>query len=232
MQVGVILLAAGSGRRFGGSIPKQYAEVDGRPLVRIALDHLAAEPRFRVVQPVIGPDDRLWEEAVAGASYPFELRPPVAGGAVRSASMRNGLRALPDEVEYVAVHDAARPIPGASMLARLLDCAERHGAAVPGVPLADTVKRVDDNERVLETPRRDRLRAVQTPQVARRDWFEEALALEQDRLDRHSDDASLLEAAGFPVHVSPGDEHNRKITTREDLEWLAWHLARRKGESR
>ena len=78
--------------------------------------------------------------------------------------------------------------------------------------------------RVIETPDRTMLRAVQTPQVARRDWFMEAIKKERERLHTHTDDASVLEAAGFPVYVSQGDSLNRKITTRSDMDWLCAHL--------
>jgi len=122
------------------------------------------------------------------------------------------------------VHDAARPLPSPSLLADVIDVAMRHGAAVPGMDLNDTIKRVDAEGRVVETPVRASLKAVQTPQVARRDWFERALKCESDRLHRHTDDASLLEAAGFDVYVSRGDARNRKVTTPDDLQWLAAEL--------
>jgi len=122
------------------------------------------------------------------------------------------------------VHDAARPLPSAELLADVIDVAQRCGAAVPGLAVADTIKRVNAEGRVVETPDRNLLRAVQTPQVARKVWFEKALALEAGRLHLHTDDASLLEAAGFDVYISRGEINNRKITTQEDLHWLESQL--------
>lgn len=220
MNLGVILLAAGSGSRFGGDLPKQYVTVGGKPLVVHALEHLARESRITVVQPVVAAGDERFAETVADMTFPFQLLPPVTGGSARSISMRNGLNALPGDVELVAVHDAARPTPSRQLLVDLFDAAERYGAAVPGIAVNDTIKRVDAEGRVLETPDRQSLRAVQTPQVARREWFDEALAVEAERLSEHTDDASLLEAAGFPVYVSRGHLNNRKITTMEDMAWL------------
>ena len=224
MDVGILLLAAGSGSRFGGAVPKQYVQVCGKPLLIYTLEHLALESRITVVQPVIADGDEYFSHAVADLSFPFDLRPPVCGGAARSISMQQGLKALPDHVDMVAVHDAARPLPSAALLADVFDMAEQFGAAVPGVAVTDTIKRIDAAGKVIDTPDRGRLRAVQTPQVARRDWFDKALEKEADRLHLHTDDASLLEAAGFPVHISRGDVMNRKITTSENMIWLQRQL--------
>lgn len=221
MNLGVILLAAGSGSRFGGGLPKQYVSVCGKPLLLHTLEYLAREPRISVVQPVVADGDEWFAEAVAGNAFPFQLLAPVTGGSARSISMRNGLQALPVHIELVAVHDAARPVPSRQLLADVFNAAARFGAAVPGIAVTDTIKRVDADGKVLETPDRHSLRAVQTPQVARREWFTQALTAEAQRLALHTDDASLLEAAGFPVYVSRGDSNNRKITTPEDMAWLA-----------
>lgn len=220
MDVGILLLAAGSGSRFGGIIPKQYVQIHDKPLLMVTLEHLASEPRITVVQPVIAQGDEHFSDAIADVSLPFDLLPAVYGGEARSISMQQGLKALPAHVDMVAVHDAARPLPSATLLADVFDMAEQFGAAVPGVPVTDTIKRIDEQGKVIDTPERSCLRAVQTPQVARRDWFEQAISMEAERLHMHTDDASLLEAAGFPVHISRGDVMNRKITTAEDMIWL------------
>ncbi|OIO67983.1 MAG: 2-C-methyl-D-erythritol 4-phosphate cytidylyltransferase [Zetaproteobacteria bacterium CG1_02_53_45] len=224
MNIGVLLLAAGSGSRFGGVIPKQYVEVQGKALLLYTLEHLAAAQQISVVQPVVSEGDTTFSRLVAGHSFPFRLLEPVVGGSARSISMRRGLEAMPADIDLVAVHDAARPLPSARLLADVFAMAELHGAAVPGVPVNDTIKRVDEHGKVMETPARDLLRAVQTPQVARRAWFERAIEIESERLHLHTDDASLLEAAGFDVYVSRGDVNNRKITTPEDILWLEAQL--------
>lgn len=224
MNVGVLLLAAGSGSRFGGEIAKQYVEVSGKALVLHTLAHLARDPRITVVQPVVSAGDETFARLVAGLSFPFEVLTPVAGGSARSISMQKGLAVLPEAIDMVAVHDAARPLPSARLLADVFDLANKHGAAVPGVMVNDTIKRVDADGKVIETPERGFLRAVQTPQVARRTLFEQAVAIEAERLHLHTDDASLLEAAGFDVYISQGDVNNRKITTQDDMLWLEAHL--------
>jgi len=224
VKVGVLLLAAGSGKRFGSAIPKQYLEVAGKPLILHTLESLNQSVHIAVVQPVIGDKDIWYADAVAGYDWNFELLKPVVGGAERSMSMQKGLAALPETIDMVAVHDAARALPCKTLLDDVFSVAEKHGAAVPGLAVHDTIKRIAADGKVLETPDRSSLVAVQTPQVARRDWFEQALEIEKDRLHLHTDDASVLEAAGFDVYISQGDVNNRKVTTQADMLWLEEQL--------
>ncbi len=225
MNIAVLLLAAGSGKRFGSNIPKQYLDVAGQPLLIHTLHSLAAEPRIKMVLPVIAEGDSWFSAIVAKQTWPFELLKPVVGGSERSISMQRGLTALPENIDMVAVHDAARALPSQALLKDVLDVALLHGAAVPSLPVFDTIKRVNKSGKVMETPNRSSLVAVQTPQVARRDWFKSALEKEKLRLHLHTDDASVLEAAGYPVYISKGDIDNRKITTPDDMLWLQEKLA-------
>lgn len=223
MKAIVLLLAAGSGKRFSSEIPKQYVDVLGEPLVIHTLKSLAAEPRIQAVLPVLAPGDDQFTQIVDGYEFPFALLTPISGGAERSESMVRGLMAVPAEYEWVAVHDAARATPSADVLKDVLDQALKFGAAIPGVPVVDTIKQVDGGC-VVKTLNRHELTAVQTPQVARRDWFLQAVENQQDHLKDHTDDASVLEASGFKVAVSCGDRNNRKITTQHDLQWLVQRL--------
>ena len=220
MSIAVLLLAAGSGKRFGGAVPKQYVPVHGKAILLHTLRSLEQEPRIAMVQPVIAAGDTHFAACVAQQSFGFTLLPAVEGGAERALSMQRGLEALPNDVSMVAVHDAARPLASQAVLRDVLDVALSYGAAIPAIAVHDTIKRIDADGKVVETPERASLRAVQTPQVARLDWFQQALAQEHEHLHRHTDDASVLEAAGFPVHVSQGDVHNRKITTQDDVQWM------------
>lgn len=226
-MIAVLLLAAGSGARFGSETPKQYLQVDGKALLCHTLESLAAEKRITRVQPVIAKNDPYFSACIQHQDYPFQLLPPVLGGAERAMSMQRGLAALPADVDLVAIHDAARPVPSPALLADVLDMAIQHGAAIPGIAVHDTIKRINTEGRVLETPVRSSLMAVQTPQVIRRDWLMQALKQEEERLHLHTDDASVLEAAGFPVYVSRGDANNRKITTPDDMAWFTQYLQTR-----
>jgi 2-C-methyl-D-erythritol 4-phosphate cytidylyltransferase len=197
--VWAIVVAGGGGRRFGA--PKQYEDLLGRRVLDWSLAAAGAE--CEGVVPVV-PADRLADEPAPGA---------VAGGSTRSGSVRAGLAAVPDDAEIVVVHDAARPLAGPDLFRRTI-AAVRAGAdaAIPGVPVTDTVKRVDGG-RVTETVDRSRLVAVQTPQAFRADVLRRAHAGDPEA----TDDAALVESAGGTVVVVEGDPRNLKITSPDDL---------------
>jgi len=243
MTVAALVVGAGRGERFragggsggaepAGSRPKALVLLAGRSLLEHATLALAESPEVDLVIPVLAPETlaRLAEWAPGLAALP-KLGEPVAGGAERQDSVRAGLAALPPEVEWVAVHDAARPCVRPGDVARVVVAARETGAAILAVPCADTVKRVRDG-RVLETPLRSELWAAQTPQVFRRDWLEEAHDKAAAEGTLGTDDASLVEALGLPVAVVPGDPSNRKVTTAGDLAVLEAALAagHREGE--
>ena len=198
MSVWAILVAAGSGSRFGG--PKQYELLDGRRVLDWSLDACRAACDGVVL---VVPADRVGDEEKADVV--------VAGGATRSESVRAGLAALPAEADVVVVHDAARPTAAPKLFDAVV-AAVRAGAdgAVPAVALPDTVKRVD-GDRVVETLDRSTLVAVQTPQAFKVD------VLRRAHVGDATDDAALVEAAGGTVVVVPGDPMNRKVTQPSDL---------------
>lgn len=176
---GAVIVAAGRGERLGGDVPKALVDVGGRPLVAHAVGALR-EAGAAVLVVVHPPGD---DGAVVRAAGPGVLA--AAGGATRSASVRAGLRALPDDIEIVAVHDAARGLCPPDVIRRTVAAVRGQvlGAA-PGVAAVDTLKRVDRDNRVLETVDRSVIRAVQTPQVARRRALEHALQIvERDPTD-------------------------------------------------
>jgi 2-C-methyl-D-erythritol 4-phosphate cytidylyltransferase/2-C-methyl-D-erythritol 2,4-cyclodiphosphate synthase len=218
-KVAAVLVAAGRGMRAGGDLPKQYRRLGGRPVIRLALEALAAHPRVAQVQPVIHPDDAaLFTAAAAG----LETLPPVAGGASRQGSVRAGLEALAavGPPEIVLVHDAARPFASASLIDRAIEAAARTGAAVPGLPVVDAVKTVDADMRVEGDAAlaRERLRLVQTPQAFAfgplLDAHRRAAAAGAHEL---ADDAAVAAFAGIAVTVFPGEPGNVKLTTADDF---------------
>jgi 2-C-methyl-D-erythritol 4-phosphate cytidylyltransferase len=195
------VVAAGSGSRFGGQ--KQFEEIEGRRVVdwAVAASRSVADGVVLVV-----PADRVDDDAPAADVV-------VAGGATRSDSVRAGLAAVPLDAGVVVVHDAARPFAAPTLFDAVV-AAVRSGAdgAVPGVALADTIKRVADG-RVVATLDRSELVAVQTPQAFAAAALRRAHAGGGDA----TDDAALVEAAGGVVVVVPGDPANTKITLRTDL---------------
>lgn len=202
-----VVVAAGSGTRFGG--PKQFETLGDRRVMDWSVA-VAREMSDGVV--VVLPPEVAEQEG------------GVAGGSTRSESVRRGLAAVPKNATIICVHDAARPFANEDDFARVID-AITGGAdgAVPAIPVADTIKVVDDTGQVIRTPARGSLRAVQTPQAFRAEMLRRAHA----SLGESTDDAALVEAEGGKVVVVDGDVLNRKITTRDDLEWAR---AQQRGE--
>jgi 2-C-methyl-D-erythritol 4-phosphate cytidylyltransferase len=213
-----VLVAAGRGERLGDERPKAFAKLGELPLLAESLrrlDECEWIDQIVVVAPTGWEEPSILLAEQLGAS---KVSACVPGGETRSASVRAGLAEVPEEVAIVLVHDAARPVLPADIVRRLLDALdEGFDGAVPGLPVADTVKRVAD-EVVVETPPRRELVAVQTPQAFVASVLRAAAAGEG------SDCASLVEAAGGRVKVVPGDERLLKVTTREDLARVAGWL--------
>jgi 2-C-methyl-D-erythritol 4-phosphate cytidylyltransferase len=195
-----IVVAGGTGTRFGTA--KQFESIAGARLVDRAVEVTAAACDAVVV---VLPDGVAWDGPPAAAA--------VVGGATRSASVRAGLSAVAPSATIVVVHDAARPVASRALFDAVIGAVRRGAdAAVPAVPVPDTVKRVDGDE-VVETVSRDGLVAVQTPQAFRADALRAAHAADADA----TDDAALIEAADGQVVIVPGDRANLKVTTPADL---------------
>ncbi len=218
-RVSLVIVAAGRGARMGGATPKQYLPCAGRPLICHTIEALLAAQSFDAATVVIHPDDRdLYEAALAELSAWARdaLTPPAHGGATRQQSVRNGLEAqVAARPDIVLIHDGARPFPSRALIQRAIEAGARHGAAAPATALTDTVKQIDPQGRIVASPERAALRAVQTPQAFRFD-----LILEAHRAAARADltdDAAVAEAAGHPVFVFDGDPDNAKVTTMRDL---------------
>jgi len=216
VQVAAIVVAAGQGVRAGGDLPKQFRRIAGETLLRRALSSFVEAPAVSLVQPVIRSEDA---ELVHTETAGLGVLPPVFGGVTRQSSVRAGLEALlARKPDIVLVHDAARPFASADLIARAIRAAEKTGAAIPGLPVTDTIKRVDGSGIVETTLDRSSLRLVQTPQAFAFPALIAAhrRAAEQGR-DDFTDDAALAEWAGIKVSVFPGESGNTKFTTAEDF---------------
>ncbi|WZO96399.1 2-C-methyl-D-erythritol 4-phosphate cytidylyltransferase [Isosphaeraceae bacterium EP7] len=217
----LILPAAGRSTRFGSVLDdkKPYVPLDGRAVWLRAIDPFLK--RDDVVQwiVVISPEDRELFERRYRPSVAFLDIQVVEGGAERFDSVAKGLAAIRDDCDHVAIHDAARPCVTPAIIDAVFAAAVRHGAALPGVAVADTLKRVDDQLRTVETVSRAGLYAVQTPQAFRKDLLLQAHAM-RPQLPSHvvvTDDAQLVEATGHACQIVVGDAQNLKITTQADL---------------
>jgi len=230
-RAAAIVVAAGRGLRAGGGGPKQYRSLAGRPVIARALTPFCAHSGIATVQPVIHPDDA---DIFAAATQDLRLAPAVHGGATRQASVHAGLEALAaDAPDVVLIHDAARAFVTAEVIARAIGAADATGAAIPVVPVADTIKLTDADGMVADTPERARLRIAQTPQAFRFDAILDAhrRAAREGRSD-FTDDAALAEWAGLTVATFEGDAANMKLTTAEDFSREEARLAATLGDVR
>jgi 2-C-methyl-D-erythritol 4-phosphate cytidylyltransferase/2-C-methyl-D-erythritol 2,4-cyclodiphosphate synthase len=215
-SVAAVVVAAGRGLRAGGSLPKQYRELAGEPVIRSSLSLFAWHGQIGAVQAVIHPEDRSAYEAAAKG---LRLMAPVPGGATRQASVLAGLEALSARApDIVLVHDAARPFCSAELVSRAIVACGETGAAIPALEVTDTIKRVDAGGHVAGTIDRAALRAVQTPQAFKFSTLIEAhrRAAKEGR-DDFTDDAELVEWAGIKVATFAGESGNVKLTTDEDF---------------
>ncbi len=223
-DVAILVAAAGMGTRSGSGLPKQYRRIAGRPVLAITLASLAkAAPGASLVVVIDAAAAELYEQSLADITPAVRaaLIEPALGGATRQASVHSGLEALAKFSKLpkiVLIHDAARPFASETLIRRAVLAAREGNASIPALAIADTIKEVDARQRVIATPDRGPLRAVQTPQA-----FAFELILEAHRRARDAgisgltDDSAIAEWAGHAVHVFEGEAENFKITTPADL---------------
>ena len=222
-----IVPAAGSGSRFAADQPKQYLDLLGRPLIFHTLAALTACPDIERVWVVLAPDDRWWSRHDWSELGP-KLETVRCGGATRAASVTNALRAaamVAADDDWILVHDAARPCLSAAMLDALFaELADDPVGGLLAVPVADTLKRADAEQKVAATEPRDGLWQAQTPQMFRYGQLEKALKSEM----AVTDEAGAIEALGLRPKLVRGDATNLKVTWPADLALAAMILRARK----
>jgi 2-C-methyl-D-erythritol 4-phosphate cytidylyltransferase len=212
-KITVIIPAAGNSTRFGGPQKKPFVSLDGKPLWQRAAELFWNRNDVLKTYLVIAPEDRDEFRGRFGHLLMFANCELVGGGKERFESVANALAKVPAECDLVAVHDAVRPLTTSFQIDAVFREAAKSGAAMLALPLADTLKRVE-NQTITATLPRENLWLAQTPQVFRRDWLVEAYA---KRTENVTDDAQLIEALGHAVIVVPGSAFNFKITTKDDL---------------
>jgi len=221
-----VVPAAGRGTRVGGSIPKQYLPLAGRPLILHTLERLASHPRIAGLMVVLGDNDGRWPGTDLLFGKPVLT---TLGGAERCDSVLAGVRALPPEVGddgFVLVHDAARPCVREGDITRLLDLGIPAGGGLLGAPLRDTLKRANDAGRSEITEPRDHRWRAFTPQMFRRGELSAALQAAYAAGVTVSDEAMAMERAGFAPLLVEGAEDNIKVTTATDFALAEFLLSR------
>ena len=226
-DVGVVIVAAGQGRRLGGGVPKQYRELAGVPMLLRSLRPFVGHPEVAHTVVALPAEDAArppaWLGEVLGGSPSL-----VAGGAERSDSVAQALAALPGNCTVVLVHDAARPLVDRAVIDGVIAAARGGEGAVPAIPVGDTLKEAtrlpaagrDHDVHVQRTVPRERLYRAQTPQGFPRAILEEAHAQARHAGEPATDDAAMVERLGVPVRLVPGAARNFKVTTEDDF-----HLA-------
>ena len=205
-----IIPAAGSGQRLGAGIPKALVELAGQSLIERAVHNLSGIVDLIIIAAPAGYEEEM-RKLFIGVNVEV-----VSGGALRSQSVANALKVIPETYKYVLVHDAARAFAPADLALRVLhELQNGESAVVPALAVIDTIKVVDSQDYVLETPNRKNLRAIQTPQGFTIDALKRAHAAGKDA----TDDAALVSDLGVRVKVIEGDQLARKITTLDDLAW-------------
>jgi len=217
MNVSAIIVAAGAGIRFGARIPKQFIALGGRPVFAWSLEVFERSSLINEMIVVVPPSD---EVSAIETTRKWVHRVPVkvvSGGATRQESVKSGLDAADADLEWVAVHDAARPLVTLTQIEAVCFLAQEVGAAILAIPVQDTVKVVDEDGLIIRSQDRTRLYLAQTPQVCRKEDLRLAYKLTKDKGIRATDEAGLLEVSGVAVGVAEGSPSNFKITTQEDL---------------
>ena len=215
-SMSVILPAAGRSTRFGDKREKkQFAMLEGRPLWLHAAERFVNRQEVCQTLVVIPPEDEEFFLAKFGSTAALMGIEVVLGGPERCHSVERALERVREDVELVCIHDAARPCIASAWIDKVVTVAAEKGAAILAIPVAQTLKRVGEDGRIEETIPRAGVWEAQTPQVFRRDWVLEAYRKRGDFLA--TDDAQLVERAGYPVYVVMGSPLNIKIATKEDL---------------
>jgi 2-C-methyl-D-erythritol 4-phosphate cytidylyltransferase / 2-C-methyl-D-erythritol 2,4-cyclodiphosphate synthase len=219
MHVAAIVAAGGQGRRLGAERPKQFLDLgDGVPMLRRSIGAIAACALVDEIVVAVPPDEMPDSDGAPAreASKPLRF---VVGGMRRQDSVAHALAAVSDVADVIVIHDAARPFVSADLIERTIREAERHGAAIAAVPVVDTVKQVSrgpGSARVVQaTVPRHTIYLAQTPQAFRREVLMHAMSGAADL--EVTDEAMLVERAGYTVHIVEGDPANMKITTSDDL---------------
>ena len=227
MSFGVVIAAAGQGKRMGSSEKKQFIHLQNKPVLYHSVQLFKVIPHIKEIVVVTNREDIVRTQEMLLDLAPVKV---VAGGEERQESVFLGLKALQD-VQYVLIHDAARPFSTQHLIERVMGKAMETGAAIPAVPVKDTIKIVGSDREVVQTPPRQSLWAVQTPQAFRLSTILDAHQQASENGFIGTDDSMLMEWLGQKVAVVDGEYTNVKLTTPEDLKLGENILEKRREET-
>jgi 2-C-methyl-D-erythritol 4-phosphate cytidylyltransferase len=225
MNYVAVIVAGGSGTRMGKELPKQFLELNGKPILIHSLQSfLKAYPGIRIVLVLPKEYIAMAQQLVAQQNIDGHID-FVEGGKTRFDSVKNGLMQVAETDDIIFVHDAVRCLVSPSLIKHCGDIAEIEGSAIPVVPVRDSMRRVDPMAESSTIVNRENLVIVQTPQTFKRELLLKAFEQAYDPM--FTDEASVVEAAGYQVKLVKGEEANIKITFPEDLAYAEWKLSNR-----
>lgn len=223
--VSAVIVSAGNSSRMGG-INKQFFNICGMPVIAHSIKAFQDCNLINEIVIVTREND-IDEVNEVVKDYSFsKVVAVVVGGETRQLSVLNGIKAVSNDAEYIAIHDGARPLVTQKVIVDTLNCAIEFNAATTGVKVIDTIKIVDENENIIDTPDRAFLRAVQTPQIFNKSLYLNAVGNVPNSKD-FTDDCKLIEAFGHKVKIVDGDYENIKITTPSDIEIATYYLSKK-----
>lgn len=226
--VSAVIVSAGSSSRMGG-INKQFLKICGLPVIAHSIKSFQNCDLIDEIVVVTRESDIVDVNNII-SDYKFsKVVAVVNGGETRQLSVLNGIKEISSSADFIAIHDGARPLVTEKIIVDTLNCAIECKAATTGVKVIDTIKCVDENENIVDTPNRAFLRAVQTPQIFSKELYLNAVENVPNSKD-FTDDCKLIEAYGYKVKVVDGDYKNIKITTPSDIEIATYHISKR-GEN-
>ncbi|MCF0053629.1 2-C-methyl-D-erythritol 4-phosphate cytidylyltransferase [Dyadobacter chenwenxiniae] len=221
MQEYAIIVAGGSGNRMKSEVPKQFLKINGLPILMHTINAFRNySESLKIVLVLPNSQINYWKQLCADHLFSITYT-LVAGGDSRFASVKNGLKSIQGNDGLAAVHDGVRPVISKEIIAASFAKAADQGSAVTSVPLKDSIRKVEANGENAAM-NRSAFQLIQTPQTFRLDWMQKAFEMGYN--DQFTDCASVLEAAGYPIHLISGSYENIKITTPEDLRWAEIYL--------
>lgn len=215
--VSAIIVAAGQSRRMGGDTSKQFILIDGVPVIVRTLKAFEIAERIREVVIAARQEDIPQMYALIQDYEITKVKQIITGGVTRQESVFRAIAQVDENADFLAIHDGARPLIRPQEIDLAVSAAVEHGAAALGVPVKDTVKQVDADGKIVDTPERSTLWAVQTPQVFSRALYLRAAEQAGEAAAQLTDDCQLIERTGAPVYLVRGAYANLKITTPEDV---------------
>ena len=220
-MVAVIFPAAGASRRMGNSLGditnKNFLQLAGKPILIHTLEQFSKSARVNFLIVVVSADEVEIVENLLKSAKNLKSWAVTVGGSERQYSIANGLKLVPDDTEIILVHDAARPLISLQTIEKVIDAAEKFGGAIAAVPEKNTIKIIDTDGFVKNTPPRSELVAVQTPQGFKKNILLRAYKQAEEEKFLGTDDSSLVERIGIRVKIVESDYKNIKITTPEDI---------------